>query len=117
MDEDKAKSKQLEKNREKLIRERVPIHSKVPSELFYKNFNKTFGNKNKGHINLACCECIKCKLRRLVDNGINYKKIIRKINKDNKKYWENRLYWDRDKMTDGTRIIQTVNRKEFLKEK
>ena len=39
MDEEKAKNKQLEKNREKLIRERTPIHSKVPTELFYKNYD------------------------------------------------------------------------------
>lgn len=60
--EDKEKNKQLEKNREQLIRERTPIHSKVPTELFYKNYNETFGDKD--HINLACCECIACQNRR-----------------------------------------------------
>jgi len=38
-DKEKQKNKQLERNREQLIRERTPIHSKVPSELFYKNYD------------------------------------------------------------------------------
>jgi hypothetical protein len=62
--EDKVKSKQLEKNREQLIRERTPIHSKVPSELFYEHYDGTFNN-DYNHVNLACCECINCRLRRI----------------------------------------------------
>ncbi|MFA5154018.1 MAG: hypothetical protein WC554_15820 [Clostridia bacterium] len=64
--EEKAKNKQLEKNREQLIRERTPIHSKVPNDLFYKNFKDTFGDYN--HVNLACCECINCRIRRIKEN-------------------------------------------------
>jgi len=40
MDEEKRKKKQLEKNREKLIRKRVPIHSKVPNDNWYRNYDK-----------------------------------------------------------------------------
>jgi len=41
-DKEKAKQKQLEKNREQLIRERTPIHSKVPSKNWYDNYDRIF---------------------------------------------------------------------------
>jgi hypothetical protein len=41
------KNKQLEKNREKLIRERVPIHSKTPNELWYKNYDRIFKKRKR----------------------------------------------------------------------
>jgi hypothetical protein len=41
----KEKKKQLAKNREKLIRTRVPVHSKVPTKEYYKNYDRTFRKK------------------------------------------------------------------------
>jgi hypothetical protein len=47
MDEERKKQKQLEKNREELIRERTPIHSKVPTDKYYNNYDKIKWNHKK----------------------------------------------------------------------
>jgi hypothetical protein len=41
-DKEKVKQKQLEKNREQLIRERTPIHSKNPNKNWYDNYDRIF---------------------------------------------------------------------------
>jgi hypothetical protein len=46
-DKEKAKQKQLEKNREQLIRERTPIHSKNPNKNWYDNYDRIFKKENK----------------------------------------------------------------------
>lgn len=38
----KEKKRQLEKNRERLIRAQVPIHSKVPTKEWYDNYDRIF---------------------------------------------------------------------------
>ena len=54
------------KTRDELIRQNdLPLHSKAANKSWYKQFDKTFRKKN--HINLACCNCIDCRLRRLLE--------------------------------------------------
>jgi hypothetical protein len=43
----KEKKKELAKNREKLIRKRVPIHSKTPNQNWYDHYDETFKKKKR----------------------------------------------------------------------
>lgn len=47
MPTEKEKKRQLEKNREKLIREREPIHSRTPNQNWYDHFDETFRKKRR----------------------------------------------------------------------
>lgn len=42
---EKDKKRQLEKNREKLIREREPAHSRTPNQNWYDHFDEIFRKK------------------------------------------------------------------------
>ena len=49
----KEKKKELAKNREELIREREPIHSKTPNQNWYDHYDKTFRKKKRKKKNIA----------------------------------------------------------------
>jgi hypothetical protein len=44
----KEKERQLAKNRERLIRQHTPIHSKMPSQEWYQNYDRIFKRETRG---------------------------------------------------------------------